>query len=40
MSNNTPPVPDTMTWRRDGYSFILDEDGLSVLIHKERRLEP
>jgi hypothetical protein len=39
MSNNTPPAPDVMTWRHDGYSLLLDEDGLSVLIHKERRFE-
>lgn len=32
MSN--PSTPDQMIWKHDGYTFVLDEDGVSLRLHR------
>ena len=33
------PTPDNMTWQRDGYQIILNEDGVMLRVTRERTFE-
>ena len=33
------PTPDTMTWRRDGYRILLNEDGVMLHVPANRTFE-
>lgn len=33
------PTPDTMTWRRDGYRILLNEDGVMLQVSANRTFE-
>lgn len=33
------PNPDIITWRRDGYQVVLNEDGVMIRVTRERTFE-